>query len=43
MAWRTPRRYPVRGPGECAVSGCAREQVSAPEGCAVRTTISAKS
>jgi len=27
-----PRPYPVRGPGECAVSGCAREQVSAPAG-----------
>ncbi len=25
-----PRPYPVRGPGECAVTGCGREQVSAP-------------
>ncbi len=25
-----PRPYPVRGPGQCAVSGCGREQVSAP-------------
>jgi integrase len=26
----TPRPYPVRGPGGCAVRGCGREQVSAP-------------
>jgi integrase len=26
----TARPYPVRGPGACAVKGCAREQVSAP-------------
>ena len=28
----TPRPYPVRGPGRCAVGGCGREQVSAPAG-----------